>query len=35
MPAFKDLKIMPLDIDQALADQPKLLEWWQQVTGVK
>jgi iron(III) transport system substrate-binding protein len=35
MPAFSELKVMPLDIDRALGEQQKLLEWWQQVTGVK
>jgi hypothetical protein len=35
MPAFSELKLMPYDIDLALADQQKLVAWWQQVTGVK
>jgi iron(III) transport system substrate-binding protein len=35
MPALSELKLMPLDIDRALADQQKLIAWWQQVTGVK
>ncbi len=35
MPAFKDLKLIPYDIDRALADQGKLIAWWQQVTGIK
>jgi iron(III) transport system substrate-binding protein len=35
MPALSELKLMPYDIDRALADQQKLTAWWQQVTGVK
>ena len=35
MPPLQSLKVLPLDIDKALADQTQLLAWWQQVTGVK
>jgi hypothetical protein len=35
MPAFGELKLMPFDIDRALGDQRKLLQFWQEVTGVK
>jgi iron(III) transport system substrate-binding protein len=35
MPAFGELKLMPFDIDRALGDQQNLLQFWQEVTGVK
>ena len=35
MPELKNLKVLPLDIEKALADQTALLIWWQQATGVK
>jgi iron(III) transport system substrate-binding protein len=35
MPALKDLKVLPFDVEKALADQSQLLAWWQQTTGVK
>jgi iron(III) transport system substrate-binding protein len=35
MPPLQSLKALPLDIGKALAEQPQLLAWWQQVTGVK
>ena len=35
MPALSEVKLLPYDIDRALADQQKLIAWWQQVTGVK
>ena len=35
MPAFGEFKLMPYDIDRALAEQEKLLGWWQQITGVR
>ena len=35
MPAFGEFKLMPYDIDRALAEQEKLLGWWQQIAGVR
>jgi hypothetical protein len=35
MPAFGELKLMAFDIDRALGEQQNLLQWWQEVTGVK
>jgi iron(III) transport system substrate-binding protein len=35
MPAFGELKLMDFDIDRALGEQQNLLQWWQEVTGVK
>ena len=35
MPALQSLKVLPLDLDKALADQTALVAWWQQTTGVK
>lgn len=35
MPAFGELKLMTFDIDRALGEQQNLLQWWQEVTGVK
>ena len=34
MPDLKTVKLLPYDIKAALADQDKLIAWWQQVTGI-
>lgn len=35
LPALRDVKIMPTDVAKALADQKRLIAWWQEQTGIK
>jgi|GEM_PF-2958429 len=35
LPPLQGLKTLPLDIEKALADQPALIEWWQNETGIR
>ena len=35
LPPLDKVKLMPLDLKKALADQKKLIAWWQDVTGIQ
>ena len=35
LPPLDSVKLMPLDLKRALADQKKLIAWWQDVTGIQ
>ncbi len=35
LPELGDIKIMPTDVKRALADQKKLLTWWQSTSGIQ
>jgi iron(III) transport system substrate-binding protein len=35
LPPLDKTKLMPLDLAKALADQKKLIAWWQDVTGIQ
>jgi hypothetical protein len=35
LPRLDSVKLMPLDLKRALADQKKLIAWWQDVTGIQ
>jgi iron(III) transport system substrate-binding protein len=35
LPPLDKVKLMPIDLKKALADQKKLIAWWQDVTGIQ
>jgi iron(III) transport system substrate-binding protein len=35
LPPLEKVKLMPIDLKKALADQKKLIAWWQDVTGIQ
>ncbi|MGF7161552.1 iron(III) transport system substrate-binding protein [Rhodoligotrophos appendicifer] len=35
MPALDSVKLLPLDVGKALADQEQLIAWWQKTTGIR
>ena len=35
LPPLAEVKLMPIDVGKALAEQKKLIAWWQGVTGIQ
>jgi hypothetical protein len=35
LPPLNEVKLLPVDVHKVLAEQKKLIAWWQDVTGIQ